>query len=306
MTNDASAAPAPINLRNAKPANAHNTGAEIARDLVRSGSIEMGADRPKDARAIADLLPAGTPVLVNHLPKHALADTLSGLIAVHDAGLEPVPHLAARRVASNTEVADFLQAATSRAAVSKLLLIGGDTPKAAGPYADTLSLLRSGVIAKSGIREVAFAGFPEGHPTVDADTMIDALDAKIAEARSQGLGVRVITQFSFAPARIIDFCVWLYRRAPDVPVYVGIPGPTSPAALLRFATICGVGASFRAMTNQGMGAVKLLTHTDPGEQLAAIAAHQRGNPHTNIVGVHLFSFGGVSKTAAWMNEIIRR
>ncbi len=294
----------PIALRTVRAA-AHNTQHETVRDLVRSGSLEMGADRPKDARAIADLLPGGTPVFVNHLPKHTLADTLAGLEAVAAAGLEPVPHLAARRIKSSVEAASFLNAAVARAGVSKLLLLGGDTPSAAGPYADALSLLNSGLIAKAGIREVAFAGYPEGHPTVDADTMIDALDAKIVAARAQGLGVRVITQFSFAPARILDFCVWLHRRAPDVPIQVGIPGPTSPASLIRFATICGVGASFRAMTNQGMGAVRLLTHTDPSEQLAMIAAHQRSNTHTNITGVHMFSFGGVAKTAQWMNGVLR-
>lgn len=294
----------PIALRTVRAA-AHNTQHETVRDLVRSGSLEMGADRPKDARAIADLLPGGTPVFVNHLPKHTLADTLAGLEAVAAAGLEPVPHLAARRIKSSVEAASFLNAAVARAGVSKLLLLGGDTPSAAGPYADALSLLNSGLIAKAGIREVAFAGYPEGHPTVDADTMIDALDAKIVAARAQGLGVRVITQFSFAPARILDFCVWLHRRAPDVPIQVGIPGPTSPASLIRFATICGVGASFRAMTNQGMGAVRLLTHTDPSEQLAMIAAHQRSNTHTNITGVHMFSFGGVAKTAQWMNSVLR-
>ncbi len=294
----------PIALRTVRAA-AHNTQHETVRDLVRSGSLEMGADRPKDARAIADLLPGGTPVFVNHLPKHTLADTLAGLEAVAAAGLEPVPHLAARRIKSSGEAASFLNAAVARAGVSKLLLLGGDTPSAAGPYADALSLLNSGLIAKAGIREVAFAGYPEGHPTVDADTMIDALDAKIVAARAQGLGVRVITQFSFAPARILDFCVWLHRRAPDVPIQVGIPGPTSPASLIRFATICGVGASFRAMTNQGMGAVRLLTHTDPSEQLAMIAAHQRSNTHTNITGVHMFSFGGVAKTAQWMNGVLR-
>jgi methylenetetrahydrofolate reductase (NADPH) len=295
---------APISLRNARPVK-HNTPQEIARDLVRSGSLEMGADRPNDARAIADLLPAGTPVFVNHLPKHALTDTLNSLVAVSNAGLEPLPHLAARRVTSSAEAASFLNAAVKRAGVSKLLLIGGDTIATAGPYPNALALLKTGLIADAGIREVALAGYPEGHPTVDADTMIDALDAKIAAARAQGLGVRVITQFSFAPARILDFCVWLHRRAPGVPVQVGIPGPTTPAALLRFAKICGVGASFRAMTNQGMNAVKLLTHTDPGEQLALIAAHQRSNTHTNISGVHMFSFGGVSKTAQWMNGVLR-
>jgi methylenetetrahydrofolate reductase (NADPH) len=306
MTMTTTAAPtAPINLRNIRAAARHNTPAEIARDLVRSGSLEMGADRPKDARAIADLLPTGTPVFVNHLPKHALSATLAGLEAAANTGLEPVPHLAARRIASRDEAASFLKAAHTRAGVTKLLLLGGDTAKTAGPYPDALALLNSGLIAEAGIREVAFAGYPEGHPTVDADTMIDALDAKLASAHAQGLGVRVITQFSFAPARILDFCVWLHRRAPHVPVQVGIPGPTSPASLIRYATICGVGASFRAMTNQGMGAVKLLTHTDPGEQLAMIAAHQRSNPHTNITGIHMFSFGGVAKTAQWMNGVLR-
>ena len=297
---------APINLRTVAPAGpAPRALKETARDLVRSGSLEMGADRPKDARAIAELLPSGTPVFVNHLPKHALADTLGGLIAVRDAGLEPVPHLAARRVGSLADAEAFLRSAVSRAQVSKLLLIGGDTATVSGPFPDALSLLQSGILAAAGIREVVFAGYPEGHPRVDADTMIDALDVKIAAAKAQKLGVRVITQFSFAPARILDFCVWLYRRAPDVPVQVGIPGPTSPAGLVRFAAICGVGASFRAMSGQGMIAVKLLTHTDPSEQLAMIAAHQRGNPHSNIAGVHVFSFGGVGKSAAWMNGVLR-
>jgi methylenetetrahydrofolate reductase (NADPH) len=304
MTASVPPSAAPINLANAGAA-ASRILTEIARDLVRSGSLEMGADRPHDARAIADLLPSGTPVFVNHLPKHSLADTLGGLQAVHAAGLEPVPHVAARRIASAADAEAFLSAAVATAAVSKLLLIGGDTAKSAGPFPDALSLLQSGLIARAGVREIVLAGYPEGHPTVDADTMIAALDAKLAVARAQGLGVRVITQFSFAPARILDFCVWLHRRAPGVPVQVGIPGPTSPASLLRFAKICGVGASFRAMTNQGMGAVRLLTHTDPGEQLAMIAAHQRGNPHSNISGVHVFSFGGVARSAGWMNAILR-
>ena len=301
----------PINLRNIKPAgqvaaSPRDETAEIARDLVRSGSLEMGADRPGDARAIADLLPAGTSVFVNHLPKHSLTDTLGGLVAAHDAGLEPVPHLAAQRVKSRAEVAAYLKQATQRAAVEKLLLIGGDNAAASGPFDDALSLLASGVVAEAGVLEIAIAGYPEGHPRIDAERLMTALAAKIAEARKQGLGVRVITQFSFAPARIVEYCAALQRRFPDIPVYVGVPGPTSPTSLLRFASICGVGASLRAMSGQGMGAVKLLTHTDPGEQLAMIAGHLRSNPRTNIVGLHLFSFGGVAKTAAWMNGVIRR
>jgi methylenetetrahydrofolate reductase (NADPH) len=113
-----------------------------------------------------------------------------------------------------------------------------------------------------------------------------------------------VTQFSFAPNRIVEYCVDLARRAADVPVYVGLAGPSSPVTLLRYAQRCGVSASLRALQAQGMGAVRLFTHVDPTDQLAALARHARSGSANNVVGVHLYSFGGVAATAAWMNARI--
>src|SRR5947207_3563527 len=83
--------------------------AATAAELVACGSLEMGADAPEDAQRIASLLPARTPVYVNHLPRRALALTLPALVALSEAGLEPVPHLAAPRVASRAAVETFLK-----------------------------------------------------------------------------------------------------------------------------------------------------------------------------------------------------
>ena len=118
------------------------------------------------------------------------------------------------------------------------------------------------------------------------------------------VGAFIVTQFSFAPIRIIEYCADLARRAPNVPVYVGLAGPTNPRTLLRYARRCGVSASLRALAAQGMGAVRLFTHTDPGEQLTALAHHCLSGTATNVVGAHLYSFGGVERTAAWMNRCI--
>ncbi len=85
--------------------------AATAAELVACGSLEMGADAPEDAQRIAALLPAGTPVYVNHLPRRELAHTLPALIALAEAGLEPVPHVAARRIVSRAEVEAFLKQA---------------------------------------------------------------------------------------------------------------------------------------------------------------------------------------------------
>jgi methylenetetrahydrofolate reductase (NADPH) len=286
------------------PASALEVTAALAVDLVASGSVEMGAHRPQDARAIAALLPAGTPVYVNHLPRHSLADSLASLAAVRDAGLEPVPHIAARRIASRVELEEFLARAVAEAGVRKALVIGGDEAEARGPFGDGASLIRTGALAAAGLREIGLPGYPEGHPRIPMMELERDLAEKRELAAAQGLGVYVVTQFSFAPARVIEYCAALARNAPGVPVYVGLPGPTSPAALLRFAQRCGVSASLRALQAQGLNAVRLVTRTDPGEQLAALAHYCAAHAACNVVGGHVFSFGGVTAAAGWMNRII--
>lgn len=290
----------------AQEANAADIISQSA-DLAACGSIEMGAHRPEDAVRIAELLPAGTRVYVNHLPRHTLDDTLRGLLAVKEAGLEPVPHVAACRVGSRAELQSFLRRAAGEAGVTRLLVLGGDVATPTGPYTDAAALMRDVALADFGIREIGLAGYPEGHARIPTEALTRALHDKLALARTQGLGTWVVTQFSFAPSRIVEFCGQLQRNEPGVPVYVGLPGPTNPARLMKFAQICGVSASLRAMTAAGMGAVRLFTHTDPIDQLHAVARHCAGGGATsNVVGIHLFTFGGIEPAAQWLNRQIAR
>ena len=211
--------------------------AACAADLVACGSLEMSADRVSDVRTVAALLPVGTKVYVNHLPRHALAGSLPTLIALREAGLEPVPHVAARRVLSRPELRSFLERAVGEAGVTKVLLIGGDDAQARGPYADAAAVLRDGVVAECGVREVGLPGYPEGHPRIAAAVLQKALEEKLTLAAEQGLGTYMVTQFSFAPARVIEYCTRMARERPTLPVYVGLAGPdrASHAAALRTA-----------------------------------------------------------------------
>ena len=273
-------------------------------ELVSGGSVEMSAHSLADAAVLGDLLPAGTKVYVNHLPRHTLADTLAALEAVHGAGLEPVPHVAARRVGSRADFEAFVRRAVRNAGVRKILLIGGDDLRAVGPYTDSVALLASGVLADCGVREIGMAGYPEGHARIAHPALEKAITDKLALAAAQGLGAYVVTQFSFAPARIVEYCSELARLAPAVPIYVGMAGPVEAATLLRYAQRCGVSASLRALRAQGMDLVRLVTHTDPAEQLAALAHYCLARRSCNVVGAHFFSFGGSARTAQWMNEAI--
>ena len=275
--------------------------AAVAAELVSGGSLEIGAHRPQDAREIAALLPSGTPVYVNHLPRHRLLDTIPTLIAVRNAGLEPVPHIAARRIRDRQELKTFLGRATGEAGVRKALILGGDEPKAVGPYADGAALLRDDLLTGCGLREIGLPGYPEGHPSIPQAVLERAFADKLLLAAAHGLGTYIVTQFSFSPARVVDYCARMARNAPGISIYVGLAGPTNPVALLRFAQRCGVSASLRALRAQGMDAVRLVTHTDPADQLSAVAHYCVSHANCNVVGVHLFTFGGVTAAAQWIN-----
>jgi methylenetetrahydrofolate reductase (NADPH) len=188
--------------------------------------------------------------------------------------------------------------------VRKVLLIGGDAAEPVGPYSDSAALLKERLLVDCGIQQVGLAGYPEGHPRIATERLCAALEEKLALAEAQGMGAYVLTQFSFAPTRIVEYCAALARRAPHVAIYVGLAGPSSPRTLFRYARRCGVSASLLALQAQGMGAVRLFTHVDPTDQLTTLAQHAQSGSASNVVGVHLYAFGGVAAAAAWMNARI--
>ena len=270
------------------------------KELLAGTSIEMAAHRHADAARIAAVLPSNTPVYINHMPRNALPDLLGAAVAVRAAGLEPVPHLAARRIATQSELTSFLLRAGNEAGVRRVLALAGDRDEAVGPFPDALSLLDM-QLARYGIREIGFAGYPEGHRAISTAHLDAALARKIARARAEGLAPYVVTQFSFALPRIVSYCAQLKARYPGLPVYVGVPGPTNALRMLKFAQTCGVNASLRALQAQGFGAIKLVSNTDPTHQLAGIAQHLQGAT-SNVVGLHVYSFGGVETAARWINR----
>ena len=273
-------------------------------ELLAAGSLEVSPRELHRAGEIAALLPSTTCIYVPSLPGLPLARTLEAVAAIRDVGLDPVPHVSARRIINGDEFKEFLRKATSKYGVHRVLLLGGDEPRPKGPFADSLQILESGLLRDSGIREIGVAGYPEGHPRIPLNALESALARKRELAAAQGLGLYMATQFCFSPQRIVDFCARLARSAPDVSVYVGLVGPADPIALARYAQRCGVSVSLRALRTLGTGIAQLLSHADPREQLTALARYSLSREPSNVVGTHLYSFGGAVRTAAWMRELI--
>jgi methylenetetrahydrofolate reductase (NADPH) len=273
-------------------------------ELIAASSMEMSPRELHRAADVAALLPKDTCVYIPSLPGLPLSRTLEAVAAIRAAGLDPVPHVSARRILDRDEFQLFLKKSVQQYGVHRAMLIGGDEPRAKGPYIDSLQILEEGVLAQCGVREIGVAGYPEGHPRISNLALHEAFRRKVELARGQKLGLYVVTQFSFSPARVLEHCAELERTYPSIGVYVGVAGPTDPIALARYAQRCGVSASLRALRNLGSGIAKLVTHTDPSEHVAAVAGYAARRESSNVAGIHLYSFGGAVRTAEWMRGLL--
>jgi methylenetetrahydrofolate reductase (NADPH) len=184
--------------------------------------------------------------------------------------------------------------------VRSILLIGGDPDPPIGPFGDSLALLASGVVERHGIRRIAFAGYPEGHPQNPAAALDAALRAKIALAERLGLEASVVTQFGFAAAPIRRWIGGLRGQGIACPVRVGVAGPASVATLAKFAVRCGIGASLQALARGHTAFAHILTETGPDGLIEALVAGE--NAGALIDGFHVFTFGGVRRVADWIRR----
>ena len=264
---------------------------------VFAGHFSLEATRPNTAEiaALADVVPPATPIYFSAVPTITRQEVIAAAVSLRKAELEPIIHVAARRLASAADLQELLAGLRGDADVRRLLVIGGDvdTP---GAFADALAVIQKGRLRETGIEEIGIGAYPEGHPRIPAGRLESALDEKIAAATAQGLRVHIVSQFSFSPERIL---AWLRQvRASGIgkPIKIGMAGPTSVPALLRYARRCGVAASLRGLAS-GV-ASGLVGHVGPDRIIKTLsAAGDLGE-----VAPHYFSFGGTLETARYACE----
>ncbi|MEN2787299.1 methylenetetrahydrofolate reductase [Sphingomonas qilianensis] len=278
----------------------HPNWARSATSMTDGYSLEMTAkDRPALAEAGARIAP-DTPVAITFLPGESMEARIAAAADVRALGLEPMPHLSARRILSRDELEQTVRRTVAEAGARRAFLVAGDPPVPAGPFEDTMALIRTGIFEANGIVAIGIAGHPDGHPAMDEAACWAALEAKRDEITRRGMATLIVTQFGF-DADV--FLVWLEKlraRGVDCPVRIGVPGPAGIKTLLRFAAHCGVGASASVLSKYGISLTKLLGTAGPDAMLEKMSAGLTA-AH-GPVRLHFYPFGGLVRTVDWINE----
>jgi methylenetetrahydrofolate reductase (NADPH) len=266
--------------------------------FLAGASLELSSRDPAEVDACAGLIAPGTAVYISFPSGQTYHGTVTLAARLARAGFRPVPHVAARRIASRDALNDYLARVAGEAGVDSALVIGGDSQRAVGAFDSSLALLETGLFQRHGIVRIGIAGYPEGHPRIATAAVEDALAAKVALARQAGLDLCLVSQFCFDAEAILSWAGGMKGR--NLPVRVGLAGPASLPRLLRFAAMCGVGNSLRALHARPGAITRLMVEAGPEVALRELA--RRSGPP--VAGAHFFCFGGLVRTARWLRAVL--
>jgi methylenetetrahydrofolate reductase (NADPH) len=279
----------------------------IATEIVRlaaTASVEINVQDAQLLEKGRDWLQAGTTLYISHLPGQSWQATIDACRLARAAGYEPVPHMPARLVESRAALDRILGGLADAARPRSILVISGDYPSPAGPYSSAAQVLAAGALEHHGYTEVALAGHPEGHPKVDLEEIRRAEREKPGLALEHGLAPLMLTQFLFESRPFVEWACALQARGTKARLVCGLAGPAKITTLFRYATRCGVGASIRALGARPNTVMNLLGDHGPDRMIRELAmANLAGQ--CLLSGVHLFSFGGFIRTAAWLAATAR-
>jgi methylenetetrahydrofolate reductase (NADH) len=261
-------------------------------------SLEATRPTSVDLAALRDVTPAGTLVYLSAVPSRPNEEVVEIAAAVRAAGFEPVPHLAARGFATRDALDRLLARLARSAAMRQALVVAGDHARPLGPYGTAVDLIESGLLPQHGVTKVGIAAYPGGHPRIADYELSRIVAAKVEAAEATGLQVHIVTQFGFDPAAILDWLERLRGDGIDCPVKIGMAGPTSATALLRYARRCGVAASAQGLARHVGLAKHVFSRAAPDQLIRAIAA-ACGETAPGRVAPHFYSFGGLGATARW-------
>ena len=270
---------------------------------MRGYSIEATPHDAKNAAELPNLLKPGTTIYVAHPPGVAIDAVVEFSGQLKAQGFVPVPHIIARKLESRDQL-DRALGMCEELGVDEALAIAGDIAVPNNAFESSLEVLETGLFSRYGFREIGVAAHPEGSKAIGEKRVAEALAGKVAFAKAANFKMRFVTQFGFDPDAVTAWEATTSAAGITLPIHVGMAGPASLRQLAKFAMMCGIGSSARMLMTRTGAMADLLRTQAPDELITHFARHRAANPGSRLTRAHFFAFGGVLKTARWVNAVV--
>jgi len=267
--------------------------------LLRSPRYEVFPAKGIE-QAVADQIPAGATVTVTASPLKGLDPTIDLTERLVARGYRVVPHLAARSVAGDAHLAEII-ARLVACGVDDVFVPGGDAPHPAGPFEGALPLLERLTELGSPFSRVGITGYPESHPKIGDDVIIQSMWDKRRHAHY------IVSNVCFDGATLTRWIQRVRRRGVTLPLYAGLAGPADRTRLLKMAAVAGASESARFITRHPGWILRFWL---PGgyspDRLLERAAPVLTVPDAGVAGLHLFTFNQLQQAEQWRRAALER
>ena len=275
-------------------------------NILNGFSVEV---MPRTSAKIEDfrlLFHPQTKIYISHVEGVPIEQMIETAKKITTQGFSAVPHITARTLQSKDQFENHLYRYSREAGVMNLLLLAGGARKQYGPFKDSIDLVQSGVLEKFSFESIQFAGHPEVNLDIDpnkgSENADKALLYKQKFAERNDTKVSLVTQFGFDPLLVVKWLFRIHNLGINLPVRVGIAGPTKIQTLLKFAIACGVGNSLRVLQKKAKGISHLLTPYDPKEFIDSFSNELARQPIPLFEGIHFFPLGGILPCSEWIKS----
>ncbi|MGW1711861.1 methylenetetrahydrofolate reductase [Streptomyces sp. NPDC002156] len=283
-------------VRSAGVAGSRRAG--LARAL-REATYEVLPFRATEEKVLAHVS-KDVALTVTTTETKGLGPTLDLAVRLRRHGYRVAPHLAARLVRDEAQLADIV-AQLSEADVDAVFVVAGDAAEPTGDFPDALSLLEGLKDLGHRFSTVGIGGYPEGHAKIAPDAMSRALDAKSPHA------TQIITQLCFDPSTTLEWARAVRAHGVDLPIRVGIPGAVNRQKLIRISSTLGLGQSARFLRKQRSMLWRFFL---PGgyspNRLVQSLSSAFGQADNGLDGLHVFTFNELAETESWRQNWLAR
>ncbi len=266
----------------------HPTG---LRTLLANSGFELIPMKATADKALA--LPSGTTVSVTASPAKGMSATVELTEEFVEMGLDVIPHLSARLTKSRAELRGIV-ARLGDIGTRQVFVVGGDADDP-GEHHDAMDLIRAMEDIGHPFEAIGVTGYPEGHPSISDELLMQALIDKQPYASS------ITTQMCFDVGAIERWIREIRANGIELPVKIGIPGVTDITKLIGISMRIGVGTSLKFISKNRSLATQLLKPYSPANLVRDLAALAE-QPGLGVHGLHIYTFNQVEATLAWYLE----
>lgn len=241
-------------------------------------------------------VPLDVTVTVTASPTKGLGPTLDLAERLAKLGYRVVPHLSARLIVDDVHLKETVDRLVL-AGIDDVFVPAGDADPPAGRFHSALDVLAELTELGRPFRHVGVTGYPESHPAIDDDIVVQAMWDKRAHA------TYIVSNLCFDARALTAWVRRVRHRGVLLPIQLGLAGPVERAKLLAMATKIGVGESTRFLGKHPAWFARLAAGYAPERLLGKVTDL---SPTDSVAGLHIFTFNQVAETERWRQRMLTR